>query len=154
MQALLFEVRELRQSVEHLAVVNARMQITIQQLQLQEQRLSHASAKLDDIRKQIAALSSQQSDVANMLPPLERQVSEQHDEARRGALEQRITNLKAIMEQLPTKEAALRAQEADAATAAQNEQNKWQDLNDQLSTLTQSLGSGSAPPRSTNPKAP
>ena len=154
MQALLLEVRELRQSVEHLAVVNARMQITMQQLQLQAQRLSQASAKVDDIRKQIATVSSQQAEVTGMLQSLETQIGEQHDEARRRALEQRQSNLKAMVDQFPTKQAALRAQEADAATVAQDEQNKWQDLSDQLSALTQSLGSSSAVRPSSDAKVP
>jgi len=152
MQALLLEVRELRQSVQHLAVINARMQITIQELQLQAERVSRASAKLDDIRKQIASVSFQESDVTNHVRSLEKETSEQHDEAHRIELEKRLSGLRALLEQFQTKEAALRAQEADAATVAQNEQDKWQDLSEQLSALSQSLGSYSIPQRSTNQK--
>jgi hypothetical protein len=52
MQALLIEVRQLRRAVEHLSAVNGRVQIALQQLQMQEHRLSQASAQLNEIHKQ------------------------------------------------------------------------------------------------------
>ena len=68
-------------------------------MQLQEQRLSHASAELDGVRSQLAAVLSQPAE-----------------------------NAKRFEERLTSREASLRAQEADASLRVKNEQAKWQGL--------------------------
>ena len=45
-----------------------------------------------------------------------------------------------MLEESTSREAQLRVKEADAATLLQNEQNKWQDLSDQLSCSYSKLG--------------
>jgi chromosome segregation ATPase len=124
----------------------------LQQMQLQERRLNRASAHLDDLRKQIAALSEQQAQVASELQRTEARLGQEGDPEHLRDLQQHQSDLKNMMERLATREAQLRPQEADAAMLVQNEQNKWQDLSDQLSTLIQGLGSEAAPAQ--KPQAP
>jgi hypothetical protein len=142
MQALLLEVRQLRQAVEHVAAVNGRVQATLQQMQLQEQRLNRATVQLEDIRRQIEDVSSRQADLARALQNTEARLGQEVDPKRVSELEGQQADLKIMTEQLVRKESRLRAQETDADTLVQGEQNKWQDLNDQLAALTQSQGTG------------
>ena len=141
MQALLTEVRQLRHEVKHLAVVNTRAQLTMQQMQLQEQRLSHVSAELDGIRRQLAAVSSQHAENAKRVEDFETRNTQEQDPKIVANQEAIVRDLKEMVERSTSREASLRAQEADAALRVQNEQAKWQDLSDQVSTLSQSLES-------------
>jgi hypothetical protein len=144
MQELLAEVRQLRQAVQQVAAVDVRVQLVLQQMQLELQQLSLASSRLDDIRKQIADLSSHEAEIASNLQSTEARVGQEQDPKVVAELQQEQTQFKEWMtQQFPAREALLRAQEADAATLLQNEQNKWQELNDQLSALTQTLAVGS-----------
>ena len=151
LQALLLEVRELRQAVEHLAAVNGRQQVILQQMQLQGQRLNHASLDLDDVRKQIEDVSTRQGDMARALENTELRLAQEVDPKRLSELQGQQSEFKIMTEQLATKESRLRIQEAEAENLVKSEQNKWQDLSDQLSALTQSLGEGCS---SVTPMAP
>jgi hypothetical protein len=142
MQALLTEVRQLRQDVKHMAVVNGRAQVTIQQMQLQEQRVTHASVQLDAVRKQIADVLSQHEQAAKNIERLEAAIPQEQDAKRAAEEEGALAAFKQSVERLTANEARLRAQEADATIVAQSEQAKWQDLTDRLSALNQSLDSG------------
>lgn len=144
MQELLAEVRQLRQAVQHAAAVDIRMQLVLQQMQLQQQQLNRASSRLDDIRKQIADFSSHEAEIASNLQNTEARLTEEQDPKTVKELQEEQAQFKEwTTQQLPAREAQLRAQEADAATLLQNEQNKWQELSDQLSALTQTLATDS-----------
>jgi chromosome segregation ATPase len=144
MQALLAEVRQLRQAVQHVAAVDVRVQLVLQQMQLEQQQLNRASLRLDDIRKQIADFSSHEAEVASNLQSTEARLTEEQDPKTVKELQEEQAQFKEWMtQQLPAREAQLRAQEADAATLLQNEQNRWQELSDQLSALTQTLATDS-----------
>ena len=76
---------------------------------------------------------------ADGLQKTEVRISREQDAERLQALEDERAGFKKMLEESTSREAQLRVKEADAATLLQNEQNKWQDLSDQLSALTQSL---------------
>src|SRR6476660_752211 len=80
MQALLTEVRQLRAEIRHMAAINNRAQLTMQQMQLQEQRLTHASVQLDEIRKQISSVSSQRTDATKRIESAEASIPQQQDQ--------------------------------------------------------------------------
>ena len=145
MQSLLDEVRQLRQTVQRVAAVDVRVQLVLEQMQLQQQQLNRASSRLDDIRKQIADLLTHEAEVASNLQGIEARLGEEKDPKTVSELQQEQAQFKEwLTQQFPAREAQLRAQEGDAATLLQNEQNKWQELSDQLSALTQVLGTASA----------
>jgi len=144
MQALLVEVRQLREAVQHVAAVDVHVQLVLQQMQLEQQQMNRASSRLDDIRKQIADFSSHEVEIASNLQRTEARLTEEQDPKTVKELQEEQAQFKEWMtQQLPAREAQLRAQEADAATLLQNEQNKWQELSDQLSALTQALATES-----------
>ena len=152
MQALLLEVRELRLAVEHLAAVNGRQQVILQQMQLQGERLSHASMELEDVRKQIQDVSTQQGDMSRALENIEARLAQEVDPKRISELQGQQADFKIRTEQLATQESRLRVQEADAENLVKTEQNKWQDLSDQLSTLSQCLEEGCSGVTPSEPK--
>lgn len=90
-------------------------------------------------------VASPASASASHLQDLEVRLEQEQDASLKRAMEQENAGFKTMIEQSAAREAQLRAQEADAATVVQTEQNKWQDLSDQLSTLSQSLGSTVSP---------
>ena len=118
MQELLAEVRQLRQAVQQVAAVEVRVQLVQQQ-----QQLSRASSRLDDIRKQIADLSSHEAEIASNLQSTDARLGQEQDPKVVAERQQEQTQFKEWMtQQFPAREAQLRAQEADAATLLQNEQ--------------------------------
>src|SRR6267143_4495216 len=58
-QALVTEIHQLRLAVERTGAATPKVQITLQRLQLQEQRMTWISEQLVEVRKQITALSGQ-----------------------------------------------------------------------------------------------
>jgi uncharacterized coiled-coil DUF342 family protein len=64
MQALLSEVRQLRLTLEKSVSVGPRMQLILQQAQMQDAKMARISQQLDEVRKQIAAETARQTDAS------------------------------------------------------------------------------------------
>lgn len=137
--ALLQEVRLLRQAIETLVGTNARVQIVFGRLQLQEQRAATTARRLDDLRGALAKVVGQ---IAQMTESLQR-----YEELDLAALEPRlreqipgsIRSVKSELQLLETERARLATQEADAANQLALDQNTWNDLNRSLDELERSL---------------
>src|SRR5437763_1454749 len=100
MQALLTEVRQLRAEIRYMAAINNRAQLTMQQMHLQEQRLTHASVQLDEIRKQISSVSAQRTEATNKIEGIEATISQRQDQKLATDMEGIIANLKQTVERL------------------------------------------------------
>ena len=97
MQALLVEVRQLRQALERSALLVPKMQVTMQRLQLQDQRLALLSAQLDTVRQEIARQATAPQGVAQQIAGIEQQLSTESDAVRRKDLERQRADLRAVM---------------------------------------------------------
>lgn len=137
---LLAEVRLLRQAIESLTGVNARVQIVFGRLQLQEQRTSSAAQRFDQAReasanlaREIASLNDHLKDVEAALNDNRRKPEELEGIKAEGMM---ITRQLERMEQDRLR---VQANETDAANALNQEQGRWSDLNRQLEELERLL---------------
>ena len=137
---LLTEVRLLRQAIESLAGTNARVQIVFGRLTLQEQRTTNAAKRLDDARK---ALSTLTRDIGNLSDHADDSEAFENDNRRtaedREQMRKQGAMLRRQIAQMEIERTRLAADEADAASALNQEQGRWSDLNRQLEELERAL---------------
>ena len=137
---LLAEVRLLRQAIESLAGTNARVQIVFGRLTLQEQRTANAAKRLDDARAALAKIAQEAAQLSDHLKDLD----EAQSDSRRKPEELDQVRMEGVMikrqlERMEVERARLTADEADAASALNQEQGRWSDLNRQLDELERAL---------------
>ena len=138
MQALLTEVHQLRIALEKASVVVPRMQLALQRMLAQEQKVARMSQQLQDVRKQIDAETRHQADIRQQLSHIDQELSQDIDARRRKDLEGAVQRLKeAAGEQTALQQ--LRAQESDAVILLQSEQAILGDLNGQLNAFDRLL---------------
>jgi hypothetical protein len=137
-QALLIEVRQLRLALEKSALLGPRMQLAMQRVQSQEQKIARLSEQLDEVRKEAGRDAAHRAQLAAQLGGIEQQISGQPDAARRRALEERAAQLK--MEASDTTAQQLSsAREGEIATSLQSERAVLNELNDKLNRMEQAL---------------
>lgn len=137
--ALLQEVRLLRQAIETLVGTNARVQIVFGRLQLQEQRTASTARRLEEVR---GALSKVVGQIAQMTESLQRYEALDLgglDPKEREQVPLSIRSVKFELQRLEAERQRLSTQETDAANQLALEQNTWMDLNRSLDELERSL---------------
>ncbi len=123
-RALLSEIHELRLAIERSTLLNARTQLAISQLQMQETAVARLSTQLNDTR---------QSSQAKRLAMLADHIAER--EGKRGSpefasppqrqrLEDEIKNMKYELEMVQTMEVQRAAREGELAAQLQQAQNQ------------------------------
>jgi predicted nucleic acid-binding Zn-ribbon protein len=137
---LLAEVRLLRHSIEALAGTNARVQIVFGRLQLQEQRTDAAAKRLDAIRLLMAPVMTRLVDMNETIKRLEESIAdsrtkpEEVDDRRKE-----LASARYEAERIERERARLAGEEAEAASALNQEQGRWSDLNRLLEELERAL---------------
>jgi len=137
---LLAEVRLLRQAIESLTGVNARVQIVFGRLQLQEQRTSNASQRYDLAREAAARIAREIALQNDQLKELENAINDgrrKPEEIEQLRAESRSTTRG--IERMEQERVQLAANETDAANVLNQEQGRWSDLNRQLEELERLL---------------
>lgn len=137
---LLAEVRLLRQAIESLTGVNARVQIVFGRLQLQEQRTASAGQRLDRAREASTNAAREISNLQDHLKDLEAAIND--GRAKPEDLEQVRGESRMIarqIERMDQERLRLVGEETEAASALNQEQGRWADLNRQLEELERAL---------------
>ena len=137
---LLAEVRLLRQAIESLAGVNARVQIVFGRLQLQEQRTTAAAQRLDQARDAVVRIGQEITSNTEHLRGVEAVINDgrrKPDELEQARAES--TMIARLIERLEQDRVRLIASETEAAGALNQEQGRWSDLNRQLEELERAL---------------
>lgn len=137
---LLTEVRLLRQAIESLAGTNARLQIVFGRLQLQEQRTTAASQRLEEARSGVIRLSGEIAQLNEHLKDLEAALGDATQKPDR--IEGLRGEARQVRRQIELSEGYLArrtAEEAEATVALNLEQGRWSDLNRQLDELERLL---------------
>lgn len=137
---LLTEVRLLRQAIESLTGVNARVQIVFGRLQLQEQRTSSAVQRLDQAREAAAKLASEIASLTDQQKMIEATINDGRrtpEEIEHAKAESAMTAR--LIERLEQERLRLVTNENDAANVLNQEQGRWSDLNRQLEELERAL---------------
>jgi len=140
LQALLSEVRQLRQDLQTTTVAAQRAQILIYRLQGQEAAVARASQRLDEARQKLEGIQGQRKHIATELKQLEEYISNtENPQSQRKAFEERLPHLKSELESTESLEQQQQAQEIDAEQHLRAEEVKLSDLQDQLDRFDKAL---------------
>jgi len=139
MQALLGEVRQLRQAIQRSNLNTYHAQVTLERLRLQQQRVDRLTEKLGEARKELAAMRRNMAELPEAIKKLEAQLARESDANRRRELEKNQELFKSMIESGPEDVAKLQETESELSGQLQIEQVKLNELNDRLDTLQKEL---------------
>lgn len=140
LQALLSEVRQLRQDLRTTTVAAQRSQILIYRLEGQEATVGRASQRLDEAREKLARTQDERKHVAGEVKQSEDFVSNtENSPTQRKALENRLSELKTRLESLEGEEQQHQSREIEAEQQLRTEEVRLSDLRDQLDRLDKTL---------------
>jgi DNA repair exonuclease SbcCD ATPase subunit len=142
LQALLSEVRQLRQDLQTTTIAGQRSQILIYRLQGQEAAVARASQRLDEAREKLAGIQADRKHVAADIKRQEDFISNPENPAtQRKEVEGMLSQLKTRVESLENQEQQLQTREIEAAQQLRAEEVRLSDLRDQLDRLDKALES-------------
>lgn len=140
LQALLSEVRQLRQDLQITTIAAQRAQILIYRLQGQEAAVARASQRLDEAREKLARIQDERKHVAADVKRQEDFISNSENPAtQRKEVEGMLAQLKTRVESLENQEQQLQTREIDAEQQLRTEEVRLSDLRDQLDRLDKTL---------------
>jgi DNA repair exonuclease SbcCD ATPase subunit len=147
LQALLSEVRQLRQDLQTTTIAGQRAQILIYRVQGQEVAVARASQRLEAAREQLARIQDERKHVAADVKRQEEFISNTENPANdRKDAEGMLSQLKTKFESLENQEQQLQTREIDAEQQLRTEEVKLSDLRDQLDRLDKALENASRRP--------
>jgi len=139
LQALLQEVRQLRQELRTTSAAAQRAQILIYRLQAQEAAVARASQHLEDARSKLAQKGDVRSQVAYELKRYEDMRDRAENAAQQKEYNRAIIGYKTQMDTLATEQQELQAKEADCREELRIEETKLGRLQDDLDRAGKSL---------------
>ena len=146
LQALVAEIRQLRQDMQATTLVTQRVQIVLYRLQTQTALVTGTASRLDDARTLLGKAQSDKKTIADRVPQLEESAKSVQDPKERKNMEDMLVGTKMQIERLAADEQRLQSRAIDAETQFRTEQNKLADLQDQLDRLDKLLDSLSRKP--------
>ena len=138
-QALLTEIRQLRQDLQVTAAVLQRSQILIYRLQIESSALTRATQRLDDARSRCSSFQSQLKNVAMQIEQSEGRLTGTQDPAQRRNLEDTVSRLKANQTMIANEEQQCQPRVLDAQNQVQAAQARVDDFQSQLDKLDKLL---------------
>lgn len=136
LQALLTEIRGLRQDLQTTAATIQRVQILMFRVQSEAQFLSRATERADEARRSCAGIQQQRTMLTQEIARLEANPPE-NVPGRPTA--DNIARMKSNLESTGVMEQQCRTREIDTASQLRDEQGKMNDLQDQLDKLDKTL---------------
>jgi len=144
LQALLSEVRQLRQDLQTTTIAAQRAQILLYRLQGQEAAVARASQRLDEAREMLAGAQSERKQMASEIKQHEDFISNtENPPTQRKAFENRLPEDKTRLESFENLEQQQQAREREAEQQLRAEEGKLSDLRDQLDRLDKALENAS-----------
>jgi flagellar biosynthesis GTPase FlhF len=129
------EVRSLRAAIEHTSETQLQGQILGLYLSLQQNRVSQAIARLDNVRRELEALGNGARELTQNAAAMEAALAQETDPAQRKAIEEQLRAQKQELERMTAQEQQVRAREAEADQSSQTEEARWTDLISRLEQL-------------------
>lgn len=142
LNALLVEVRGLRQAMQDMASAGPRVQLALGRLQLQEQRLGAMIRRAETLRDAIASLERDNAEKGGQLAALENAFKGGNptmSESDRGMLPEMLTSLKGSVAAGAAELQRLQAEEAYLQQQIGLEQGRWDQINGNLEELERAL---------------
>ncbi len=147
LQALLSEVRQLRQDLQTTIIAAQRAQILLYRLQGQEAAVARASERLDEAREMLTGAQSERKHQAAEVKQHEDFISNtENSSAQRKEFENRLPEDKARLESFENLEQQQQARETEAEQQLRAEEAKFSDLRDKLDRLDKALDNASRRP--------
>jgi len=132
LSVLLTEVHALRITLDQQATIGPRVQLTISRLNIEEQRVAHLDAELNDVRLQLNRSTTQLVESRDQAAEYERLVTIEVDPAKRRQYDIGRRDASRRLQQLEPEQLRLRTQESDTLQAIATERARWFDLNNEL----------------------
>jgi chromosome segregation ATPase len=147
LQALLSEVRQLRQDLQTTTIAGQRAQILIYRLQGQEAAVARASQRLDEAQEKLARIQDERKHVATDVKQHEDFISSTENPPNdRKEIEAVLPQVKTKLESLENEEQQRQAREIEAEQQLRAEEVRLSDLRDQLDRLDKNLEKASRRP--------
>jgi chromosome segregation ATPase len=149
LQALLAEVRQLRQELRITSVAAQRAQILIYRVQAQQTVVTRLTQRVDNDRSRLTQNQSEQKRLTSVIKRLEEQRDTQSDTERKRTEEQ-LAQMKIRLEQLNAEEQESQPRKIELEEELRLEQTKLTQLQEELDRIDKTLeqasrGLGSAP---------
>jgi hypothetical protein len=139
MEAVLSEIRQLRQDLQAAAVAARKAQIVIYRLHVQAEALERATERLESAKSELAQLGFQKKSLTEQIRQLEEMKDRTEPEQKRKQLEDYIATSRANLEEMGPREQELQAKLIELETDFRTERAKWDRLQDELDRLENSL---------------
>ena len=139
LQALLTEVRQLRQDLRTTTVAAQRVQILLHRLQGQEASVARVQRRVDEAQSNLAQQQFELKRLTSEIKLREDMQSNTQNPAERKDLEELLPRLKAELESQKNAEQQWQTKQVDAEQDLRTEQAKLNVLQDQLDRLDKSL---------------
>ena len=144
LQALLSEVRLLRQDLQITTIAAQRAQILLYRLQGQEAAVARASQRLEEAKEKLAGIQAQRNYLATDVKRHEDFISNtENPPTQRKEFEERLPRIKSELESTENLLQQQQTRETDAEQYLRAEEVKLSDLQDQLDRLDKALENAS-----------
>ena len=140
-QAIVQELRALREAVEQVLATNVRVQLLMGRLQLQEARIQALVRQSAEIDSHIAGMAAERTALEQQRRMMENVPNSTADPEERDFARQQLAALTERLKQMENRHASLLADQANVQQLVATEQNRWGDFNLRLEELERLLGS-------------
>jgi hypothetical protein len=123
-QALISETQQLRMAIERSTLLNARTQLALSQLQLQEQSVARIAQQLESFRMQAPGTAGHKTRLTEAVKDMEQQRTTTSDPKQQRELETQIKGMKFEMEQASAMETHRASRESDLTNELQRAQSQ------------------------------
>ena len=138
MEALLSEIRQLRQDLQAAAIATRKAQIVIYRLHVQAAVVERATDRLENAKGELVQLDTQKQSLIEQIKQLEEMKDRPENEQRRKQFEDYLSNAKANLEALAPREQEIQAKQIELEADLRTEQARWNRLQDELDRLENS----------------
>ena len=139
LQALLSEVRQLRQQLQSYTAASQRTQILFFRIQTQQAQVARASQRAEDARNKVADIQNERKNSEANAKAAQESLEHPDPRVDRTSLENEAAFYKRRLEGLPGEEQQRQAKLSEAEEQLRAEQAKLDDLNAQLDELDKTL---------------
>jgi hypothetical protein len=140
-QAIVQELRALREAVEQVLATNVRVQLLMGRLQLQEARIQALVRQSADIDSQVQGMAAERQALEQQRRMMEGVPNATADPEEREFAKHQLGVLAERLKQLENRHASLLAEQANVQQLVATEQSRWGDFNLRLEELERLLGS-------------
>jgi chromosome segregation ATPase len=145
LQALLAEVRQLRQDIEIMTAASQRIQIALYALQMQDAAVVRSSQRLDNQRDRCASQEFARQQTAAAIQKLEAALLDATvPQAQAQSIRERLDEMRPTLESQTAAAQSCRAREAEAASQLQKDQSTLDALRSQIDRLDRTLANAAS----------